>query len=374
MAILRRGKRGIWHYSVYVPGRPTRLRGSTGTTNRAEALLIEQTMHVASRSRAPLDHAVKILEALFGVSAKPEEIPDIPLEAVEEDTARIAADMGKPPTRGVSISRHTAMRRLIAWRDAARPDITGARKVDRAAAMAFSASLRREGMTDKGRANLIGDLGTMWNILARGHDGIENQWPKARPMHVGQNVREPFTRKEVLRLFDAADGFGHGWGLACRIAAATGLRYGDVARLRHGDIRDGVLRVMPHKTSAHGVAVEMPLPPDILAAIGKGDPEAFVLPEHGEKYGRSKDVGRLHPFSEVMRLAGVEPRGRTFHSFRHYFRTQLAAAGVSDETAMRLGGWTQRSTAARYDHDAHREEAGRAVAAAWARLRQPSGG
>ena len=73
-----------------------------------------------------------------------------------------------------------------------------------------------------------------------------------------------------------------------------------------------------------------------------------------------------HPFADILKAAGVDPDKYTFHSFRHYFRTRLAAAGVSDETAMRLGGWTQRDTAARYDHDDHREELAAAIQAAWA--------
>ena len=51
----------------------------------------------------------------------------------------------------------------------------------------------------------------------------------------------------------------------------------------------------------------------------------------------------------MLRAAGVSGH-HTFHSWRHTFRTRLSEAGVSDEIAMRLGGWTQRSTAARYDH------------------------
>ena len=54
----------------------------------------------------------------------------------------------------------------------------------------------------------------------------------------------------------------------------------------------------------------------------------------------------------------------TFHSWRHTFRTRLAEAGVSDEIAKRLGGWTVDKTAMRYDHDGRLGELAVAVEAA----------
>jgi len=51
----------------------------------------------------------------------------------------------------------------------------------------------------------------------------------------------------------------------------------------------------------------------------------------------------------------------TFHSWRHTFRTRLAEAGVSDEIAKWLGGWTVDKTALRYDHDGRIAELAAAV-------------
>ena len=52
---------------------------------------------------------------------------------------------------------------------------------------------------------------------------------------------------------------------------------------------------------------------------------------------------------------------RAFHSWRHTFRTRLSEAGVSDDLAKRLGGWTDDATAARYDHAERVEELRTAV-------------
>jgi len=55
-------------------------------------------------------------------------------------------------------------------------------------------------------------------------------------------------------------------------------------------------------------------------------------------------------FSHILKKAKVDVEAHTFHSWRHTFRTRLSEAGVSDDLAKRLGGWTEDATAARYDH------------------------
>ena len=63
----------------------------------------------------------------------------------------------------------------------------------------------------------------------------------------------------------------------------------------------------------------------------------------------------------VLKEAKLDGKGYTFHSWRHTFRTRLSEAGVSDDLAKRLGGWTEDATAARYDHAERVEELRAAV-------------
>lgn len=361
MSIYKKCANGVWYYDICVNGR--RMRGSTGTKERATAALFESSLAFSVRKKTPRDRLIKLVDALFGVP----EAPEIPFDTVVAECARIGRDAGKPPSERTEKSRKAAVKHLSEWAASARPDIQGIRGMDRTAAQGFAAWLRKKGLCDKTRANLIGDLSACWNVLRREHDAIENPWPLARPLHVEQRRRDAFTADEARRIFDAGDADGHGWGLAARIAAATGLRYGDVARLKYGNISGGAIITRPHKTEAHGINVAIPMPPDLLARIGTGKPGDYILPEHGEGYAH--EWKNKHPFRAIMEAAGVDPGNRTFHSFRHYFRTQLSCAGVSDEIAMKLGGWTQRSTADRYDHDGRAKEKAAAVAAAWALTR-----
>lgn len=359
MAIYRKSGDGTWYYSVYVPGRSKRLRGSCGTSNEAEARLVEQTLRVAAGRKSPKEHVLRLIDALY---ADEKPVDAVPLEAAFFEVERVMRLNGKDVSAQTLNHKRRSLGRLAEWAAENWPSAASVQDVDRPCAQAFTAWLQKSGIKQKSVFNVTSELGSCWNILKRAHDGLENPWPLASPMEHKSDRREVFTPEEVERIFAAADKLGHQWPLACRLGACTGLRYGDIARLKFEDVEDGAIRVTPSKTRKWGVAVCIPLPPDILAMIGEGD--GFIMPEHAHCYGTMKRIKRCQ-FSDVLREAGLDPAQYDFHTFRHYFRTRLAAAGVSDDVAMRLGGWTQRDTAARYDHDEHREELAAAIQAAW---------
>lgn len=358
MAIYQKHKGGIWYYSVYLRGREKRLRGSCGTTNRAEALLVEQTLRVAAQRETPKARILRIIEALYG-----EEKPaaDVPLGAICFEVARVRKMQNRiqaDSTRRISELR---IRAFAEWTKSEWPMAKGVRDVDRVCAQAYAASLVKSGLASKTVRNTLGVLVTAWNDLRRAHDGLVNPWPLAMPAPGDEGRGEAFTPEEAARIFRAGDADGHGWGLAARLAACTGLRMGDVLMLQGEDIVDGVIVTVPHKTKRWKIRVCLPLPPEVAALIPQGG--GYILPDLAQSYRPGYPL--RYPFADILKAAGVDADKYTFHSFRHYFRTRLAAAGVSDETAMRLGGWTQRDTAARYDHDDHREELAAAIQAAW---------
>ncbi len=359
MAIYRRYDGGTWHFSVYVPGRKTRLRGSCGTTNREEAELIEHSMRLAVSRQSPRERLIRLINAIF--PEEEEETPSAPIAFLVSEVARCRSLSGHVLAATSSRIQERRLRMFVRWCADKYPRARTIHDVDRTCAQAYSSYLASVGKAAKTRHNELGDLVTAWNELKRQYDGLDNPWPLALPAKGEQGRGNAFTPEEARRVFEAGDADGHGWGLAARISAATGLRMGDVLTLRFDDIRDGVIRLKPRKTVRHGIATILPLPPDLAAMIGTG--EGFVLPELAASYvpGHMQAT----PFRRVLVAAGVDPRKYSFHSFRHFFRTQLARAGVPDDVAMRLGGWTQRETAARYDHDDHRAQLAAAIEAAW---------
>ena len=85
------------------------------------------------------------------------------------------------------------------------------------------------------------------------------------------------------------------------------------------------------------------------------------MPIHAKVYPRTHASNGPGLFSKILKAAKVADDQYTFHSWRHTFRTRLSEAGVSDDLAKRLGGWTEDATAARYDHAERVEELRAAV-------------
>jgi integrase len=100
--------------------------------------------------------------------------------------------------------------------------------------------------------------------------------------------------------------------------------------------------------------------PDNATASMKPLDARHVLPLHAACYPHPQLSGGPGAFAGILTAAEVG-EGYTFHSWRHTFRTRLSEAGVSDDLAKRLGGWTEDATAARYDHAERVEEMRAAV-------------
>ena len=362
MALTRSKIGGTWSYSIYVPGSPHRLRGSCGTSDKAEALAVEALVRMAAGKNTTRERLLRMVDALYPPDTNEDNAP---LGALQIDLERAEELAGREVSAHNRKLRRQNLATLAKWAGEYWPAAKTLRDVDRRCAQAFARWLSRQGKTKKTIRNRIGIFSSIWNLLKRVHDNLENPWPLAMPAPSPMVRRGAFTPEEVRRLFAAADETSRDWGLACRIAAATGLRMGDVITLTFADIKNGAVDREPRKTKKHGIVVRIPLPEDLLSRIGVGEAGEMIMPSLGSHYD-GHNLQYVTPFTEIMARAGVEANGRTFHSFRHFFRSQLAAAGVPEAVAMRLGGWTGKETAARYDHDEHRAESESAIKAAWA--------
>lgn len=367
MSVYKRKDSKFWWFNVCRGAGLPRLQGSTGKTDKEEARAVEQVVRMAYRKRGPRDKLVALIDALTGGAR-----PGLPLAGVFEaydgwmrSTGRSVADI----TRRL---RRRACERFADWASKNWPSAANAGDVDRSCAAGFASWLEKEGTAGKTRRNVIGDLGTVWEGLRRVRDDVkENPWPLVLPQDDSERL-EPFTRAQEKAVLKAADKAG--WGLACRIARHTGLRYGDVARLTWDriDLKAGVVRVDPGKTARHGIGVAVPLCGRLRKALeaakaeggGRGAEDGtgqgHVLPDHARWYP-TPNKGPMGAFAEVLKKAKVDCATHTFHSWRHTFRTRLSEAGVSDEIAKRLGGWTEDATAMRYDHDGRGKELADAV-------------
>ncbi len=326
------------------------IRRTTETDDRANAEIIEQTFRLAVKGKSTPSKLYAMLDAVCGTQEESTGISQIlPLYLEWLNTS------GRAIGKRTQDNRVGSVRRMTKWLTDHYPAADSLETIDRTAAAAFATHLASQGTRAKTRKNIIDDLSTVWEALGRTRPALDNPWPIVRPQVNDSERGKPFTREQEQAVFKAARTAGNGWHLACMLARHTGLRYSSVARLtwQEVDLVQGVIRHTPSKTKRHGITVIVPLAPALakeLKEAREADPAGtHVLPLHEQAYNYRRAKTGPGLFASILTAAKLSDE-YTFHSWRHTFRTRLSEAGVADDLAKRLGGWTEDATAARYDH------------------------
>ena len=234
----------------------------------------------------------------------------------------------------------------------------------------FKQALQARGIVGKTVLNYMKDIGAIYSMAMR--EGIVSFNPMkavSAPSTDDSQDRKPFTESEVQAMIDSAP--SEEWRGMILAAAFTGLRLGDVARLKWSsiDLQNKKITLIPAKTARKKREVMIPIQPDLLVffegiTITDDSPEAFVFPtlsginvNNREGLSRkfvsimeSAGVSRGKPSKEKAEGAGRITFERGFHSLRHTFTTWLRTAGVSEEDRMALTGHSTRDSHARYSH------------------------
>lgn len=249
----------------------------------------------------------------------------------------------------------------------------------------------RESLQDAGRAgktvlSYVKDLGAIYRAAMR--EGIVSFNPCGTAIadtDTGDSQeRKPFTLAEVGNLVDAA--MSEEWRGMILVAAFTGLRLGDAARLSWEavDLEAKKITLIPSKTKRKKREVHIPIHPDLLAyliaaPVAEDSPTASVFPTLA-KTPVNGQSGLSDAFTGIMAAAGVargkpsrvllegEEKGKGritwekgFHSLRHTFTSWLRNAGVSEEDRVTLTGHSTRESHQIYSHAD--EKAGQAAIA-----------
>ncbi len=363
MSIYKQKNSDMWWVAVYVPGSLRKagkrqyIRKSTGTADKATALAIEQVIKMSLNRTSAADKLHGLIDVLLGEDKK--EV--FPVAGIWSEYTRIYKMSDSYLSDRTLKGREGVMLRFNAWIAEYRTDVTDVSNINKRVAAAFADYLKNEMLQAKTRKNIIGDLSAVWRQLMTIHP-LDNPWAGLSPTTTNSQRGRAFTREEETAILAAADAAGYGWGLMCRIARHTGLRYGDIVRLKGIDIDFDLqaIRIKPSKTERHGVDVIAPLPDDVMKMIPAGQ-AGYLFPDAAKCYPQ---IFRVYRFRKILEDAGLDSAIYTFHSWRHTFRTRLSEAGVSDDIARRMGGWTQQETALRYDHATRLEERRKAMEAA----------
>jgi integrase len=257
----------------------------------------------------------------------------------------------------------------------------------------------RESLQDAGRAgktvlSYVKDLGAIYRAAMR--EGIVSFNPCGTAIadtDTGDSQeRKPFTSPEVGKLVNAAP--SEEWRGLVLVAAFTGLRLGDAARLswESVDLDAKKITLIPSKTKRKKKEVHIPIHPDLLAyllaaPVADDSPAAPVFPKLA-KTPVNGAMGLSDTFTGIMSAAGVDRgkpsrvleegqdkgKGRItwekgFLSLRHTFTSWLRNAGVSEEDRMALTGHSTRESHQIYSHAD--EKAGQAAIAKLPSLKTP---
>lgn len=213
----------------------------------------------------------------------------------------------------------------------------------------FNRLLRERGISPSTRAKHLRVLGACFQAALRHGYTARNpvrELPTSERPRPERKEAAYFENEELPRLFaELPDGLVRTF---CLVALKTGMRQGELAALRWGDVdlQQAVIRVRRSVTGGHEGAPknherrDVDLTPDVVELLGEwwgecGRPadQALVFPGDGAGgYLSASNLLRRHLYP-AMERAGVPrigPTGepRVFHSFRHTFAKRALETGA----------------------------------------------
>ena len=185
----------------------------------------------------------------------------------------------------------------------------------------------------------------------------DNPLKKVKPLYVSSvSTRQAFTEEEIRRLFSVP------WlsplaRLACLLSACTGMRLGEVRALRGADIQEAAV-IISHsiagdgnlKSTKSGRVRICPLPSFLMEEIRRfaREDDDFIFTTNGTRPVSGTYVNGY--LEKAMADADITREGLTFHSFRHFFNSQLVASGVQGELVRAVIGHESEAMTERYLH------------------------
>ena len=347
MTLYKRGK--TWWVEYQVDGVRHRQTTHTQKYNVAKAWASQ----IDTAKKMPtFEEAVAVLKMFY---KQPVE-GFLPIDSAWDVYIELAKATGKAAISNDTLRRRKlVLSRFIEWVKKERATIRTIEAVTGPVAAGFATYLANVlKLKTKTRINNIAELNTIWKMLEHASTGIRSPWASLRPQDVDGKFGKAFTPADERRVLEAARRVGKDWYPICVIMRHSGQRYGDVARLTWANIDGDIIRLTPHKTTRHKIAVTIPITEpirEVLKTIPKtGD---FLFPLHADLYDQRGPASRIIPFREVLTAAGLKDAGYTIHSWRHTAATRLAETGADIETRKALLGHRVDATAERYDHDDH---------------------
>jgi integrase len=205
------------------------------------------------------------------------------------------------------------------------------------------------------QATVNRELSTLSHFLNR---CLEWGWIKSKP-RVSKGAE---TRKQIVVLSEAdrkalmaaakADQDPLTWLFAV-IATSTGMRHGEILRIRWEEIDFEQRRIYIGRAKAG--QREQPIPPSLASALKEqwaqlGEPKSWLFPTSRKGAKHPHRQGMAEQFRRAVERAKLNPANVTPHVLRHTAITSLVQAGVDLPTIQRVNGHKTLAMVLRYTH------------------------
>jgi integrase len=321
MRIFRRGS--TWWYDFSIGGQ--RVRGSCDTDNEAKArqVLAEKHSQVWQKQKLGVRVRRSWAEATERYLKEHEALRTI-------ETYRWQSEWWTEAFKLRNLTYidelHPDVIKVIRDQEFARPKLRGGGK---------------RSVADVNRK--IAYLRAVVNAVYREYRWLEGEPPLYR-MLPGEIERDmALEPAQVLRL---AEVLPEPYGIMAKFAVATGLRRGNVLKLRweYVDLGARMIR-LPHQVMKNGKALRLPLNSMAVEILrsqwGKSDEWVFPRADGTVASEVSSKV-----WDKATKAAGLD--GFRWHDLRHTWATILGESGVSEQEIQRLGGWKDARMVKRY--------------------------
>jgi integrase len=192
-----------------------------------------------------------------------------------------------------------------------------------------------------------------WCVERRYH--TENPWARHDSLPEDQLPPPSVDLDTLAKVLDAVEAdpqVRFPWRRLFLIASETGLRKGELGRLRWEDVDFAERRAWVISSHARGHNKAKRLRSAALSIAATATLGAMVQREDGFVFGRIPDPRRA--FARAAKAADLE---RVWlHLMRHTAATTMGRAGASLADLMGFGGWASLRMAQRYTHTDHRRQ------------------
>ena len=200
-------KRGYTYWVEYEAG-GKRYRQSCKTKRKDVAQAFISSIKTAAKMPT-FEDAVDVLRKLY---SKPNP-GVVKLSAAWQTYIEVAHSVGRDKmSADTKRRREGCVKNLVKWLKKNRPLVETIEAVTQPVAAAYAASLA-DGRKTKTRANIIGELSSVWRILEKASTGVHNPWATSRRSHgprltdgmspaMGRNRGAGGQARRVLRLTD----------------------------------------------------------------------------------------------------------------------------------------------------------------------------